>query len=190
MKLKDPKKTELIYAATLRLVKQHGLTALNMAAIGKEAKLGMGTLYVYFKSKEELINSLFKHLKQLNTARIYSSVKPNAPFKVNVKELYDNYIFNRVNFYEEHFFIEHCSGSHFLDKEARKLDESAFTGVFELLNRGKSELLVKEIDNALLIAHMMGSANELVNFCMQQKIKINKSFLDKTFSLCWDSIKK
>ncbi len=188
MKLKDPDKIQLIYNATLKLVKESGLAALNMAAIGKEAKLGMGTIYVYFKSKEELINSLFHSLKRLNTQRIYATLTPDAPFKINMKELFDNYIINRIDYFEEHFFVEQCSNSHYLDAESRQLDEEAFHGVFELLDRGKKELLVKDMDNAVLTAHMMGSANEIVALCMKQKIKITKAFLDGAFTLCWDSI--
>ena len=190
MKLKDPEKIELIYKATLKLVKTNGLAGLNMAAIGKEAKLGMGTMYVYFKSKEELINSLFKKLKGLNTTRIYSTIEPDAPFKVNMKKLFDNYIKNRIDYFEEHFFVEQCSNSHFLDAQSKKLDEAAYLGVNELLNLGKKELLIKEMDNALITAHMMGSANEIVTLCMKQKIKITTSFLNQAFSLCWDSIKR
>lgn len=190
MKRKDPDKVQFIYGATLRLVKANGLAALNMAAIGKEAKLGMGTIYVYFKSKEDLINSLFKRLKRLNTERIYAVIKPDAPFKVNMKDLFENYIKNRIDFFEEHYFVEQCSNSHYLDAESRKLDEAAFTGVFELLNKGKAELLVKDLDNAMITAHMIGSANELVTLSMKNKLKITKSFLNEAFSLCWDSIKR
>jgi AcrR family transcriptional regulator len=190
VKLKDPDKIELIYKSTLKLVKENGLAALNMAAIGKQSKLGMGTMYVYFKSKEELINSLFKKLKGLNTNRIYSTINPNAPFKLNMKELFDNYIKNRIDYFEEHFFVEQCSNSHFLDAQSKKLDEAAYIGVNELLNKGKKELLIKDMDNALITAHMMGSANEIVALCIKNKIKTNKSFLDQAFSLCWDSIKR
>lgn len=189
MKLKDPDKVELIYSVTLALVKENGLAALNMAAIGKKSKLGMGTIYVYFKSKEALINSLFKKLKVINTKRIYSVIDENAPFKMNLRSLFDNYIKNRINYFEEHFFIEQCSNSHFLDKEAKMLDTAAFEGIFELLNRGKKELLIKKLDNHLMVAHIIGSANEIVNMCKKNKIKINKPILDKAFQLCWDSIK-
>jgi len=46
------------------------------------------------------------------------------------------------------------------------------------------------MDNALITAHMMGSANEIVTMCMKNKIKISKAFLDEAFLLCWDSIKR
>lgn len=188
MKLKDPDKIHLIYKATLKLVMAHGLPALNMAAIGKEAKLGMGTIYVYFKSKEELINSLFKHLKKQNTERIYAGIKEHAPFKVNMKQLFDDYIKNRMAFFEEHFFIDQAVNSHYLDQASKKLDEAAFVGLFGLLNQGKKELLLKQMDNEILTAHLLGSANELVNLMIKNHKKINKPFLNQAFSLSWDSI--
>jgi AcrR family transcriptional regulator len=190
MKLKDPEKVELIYAATLKIVRDHNLTALNMATIGKEAKLGMGTIYGYFKSKDELINSLFKKLKGLNLDRIYAGLHTDAPFKVNMKNLVDNYINNRINQYAEHYFVEQCANSHYLDSEAMAIDQTAYVRLFELLDRGKAELLVKDIDNALLAAHMVGSANELVNICIKTHRQASREFLDQAFLLCWDGIKR
>lgn len=190
MKPKDPKKIQHIYACTIRLVNKHGLTGLNMAAIGKEAKLGMGTIYVYFSSKEDLINSLFRHLKTLNTARIYKGISLNEPFKSTLRQLFDNYVLNHAQYFHEHMFIEQCVGSHYLDKESQQLDEAAYDGLFALLNRGKAEELVKHIDNGLLAAHLVGSANEMVNFCMRRCIKVNNTLLKQAFSLCWDSLQR
>jgi TetR/AcrR family transcriptional regulator, repressor of fatR-cypB operon len=190
MKLKDPEKVALIYKATLRLVEQHGLAGLTMAMIGKEASMGMGTIYVYFKSKEALINSLFKHLKGITTARLYSAIQPDKPFMVNLKKLFSQYIKDRLDFYNEHFFVEQCSNSHFLDKEALQISEDSYKGIFALLDRGKEELLVKNLDNAMLTAQMMGAANEMVNLVKKKNIKTSTAFIDNAFVLSWDSIKR
>jgi AcrR family transcriptional regulator len=190
MKMKDPDKVSLIYSATLSLVRQNGLTGLTMAAIGKEAQMGMGTIYVYFKSKEELINSLFKRLKSLNTSRIYAPIAPHAPFMLNMRQLYESYLQNRIDFYEEHFFVEQCSNSHFLDGESRRLDAAAFEGVFALLERGKQEMIVKDLDNALLTAQMMGAANEIASMIMKNNQKLTPGILEQAFILGWDSIKR
>jgi TetR/AcrR family transcriptional regulator, repressor of fatR-cypB operon len=190
VKLKDPDKIQLIYKATLTLVSQNGLTSLNMAAIGKQAKLGMGTIYVYFKSKEELINSLFLSIKQESIDRLYAVFDINAPFKLNLKALFDNYIKQRLAYFEANFFIEQCHHSHYLNKDARALDESAYTQLYMILDQGKKELLIKDIDNAFLTSHMIGAANEIVNLAMTTHLKVNKFFLDQAFMLCWDGIKK
>lgn len=55
---KGDDKLRAIAKATFTLVEQNGLSGLTMAAIAREAGLGTGTLYVYFKSKEELLVAL------------------------------------------------------------------------------------------------------------------------------------
>ena len=62
MKPKDDKKLRAITRATFALVEQTGLSGLTMAAIAREAGLATGTLYVYFKSKEDLLTGLYERI--------------------------------------------------------------------------------------------------------------------------------
>lgn len=189
VKPKDPEKINQIHAATLALVRAHGLTGLTMALIGKKAGLGMGTLYVYYTSKEALINNLFKTLKTQNTARIYKGLKNEEGFKLALKGLVINYLQNRFKYYEEHFFIEQCVHSHFLDASSRAIDEEAYIGFYALLEKGKKELLIKPLPNDLLTSFLIGGANELVNRQIHQNTKPGKTFFEQCFQLCWDTIK-
>ena len=59
----DDAKTEQIYQATLELVLKQGLSGLKMADVAAQAGLATGTVYIYFKDKDELINHLYAHLK-------------------------------------------------------------------------------------------------------------------------------
>ncbi|MES1163645.1 MAG: helix-turn-helix domain-containing protein, partial [Rhizobacter sp.] len=63
VKPKDDEKLRSIATATFALVEQTGLSGLTMAAIAREAGLATGTLYVYFKSKEELLVALYEQAK-------------------------------------------------------------------------------------------------------------------------------
>jgi AcrR family transcriptional regulator len=161
-----------------------------MAALGKEAQLGMGTIYVYFKSKEELINSLFKSLKGLNTRRIYANLDEKSPFLLCVRHLYENYLRNRIQYYEEHLFIEQCVNSHYLDEEALQLDLFAYEGLRKLLERGKQEMIVKDLPNEVLMAHMLGAAKEIANLVLHAGLELSTSFVEQAFGLCWDSIRR
>jgi AcrR family transcriptional regulator len=160
-----------------------------MAGIGKEAGVGMGTLYVYFDSKEALINTLYKELKQANTDRIYSRVQPALPFEQNLRLLYADYLANRMEFFEEHFFIDQCANLPFLDAAARKLDEQAYVGIFELLEQGKANQEVKPLDNVLLTAHMMGAANEVVNLLRAKGEPLTSAIVEQVFWLGWSGVK-
>jgi AcrR family transcriptional regulator len=52
-------KREAILAAALRLIARLGLHAAPMSAVAREAGVAAGTLYLYFPSKEAMINDLY-----------------------------------------------------------------------------------------------------------------------------------
>jgi len=70
VKLKDEEKIKAIYSATLRLFETQGIAGINMANVAKEAGIATGTVYIYFKSKEELLNTLFKETKIRSAEKI------------------------------------------------------------------------------------------------------------------------
>jgi AcrR family transcriptional regulator len=190
MKPKDPEKVQSIYKATLALVEQCGLTGLTMAAIGKEAGIGMGTLYTYFESKEALINALFKTIKGGHTERIFAELDMGAPYPLIVRKVFLNYLRNRIQFHSEHFFLDQALGSHFLDDDARQMGEAAYAALFSLLDQGKVAHLVKPLPNPLLAANLVGAANELANLVIARQAQLDQQFVDDAFTLCWDSIKR
>ena len=52
-------KREAILAAAVRLIARLGLHATPMSAVAKQAGVAAGTLYLYFPSKEAMINALY-----------------------------------------------------------------------------------------------------------------------------------
>jgi len=62
-------KRERILAAAERIFARHGFFASKVAEIAKEAGVADGTIYLYFKSKDELLISLFEdRMAQVNDA--------------------------------------------------------------------------------------------------------------------------
>ena len=55
----SPDKREAILAAALHLIAKLGLHAAPMSAVAREAGVAAGTLYLYFPSKEAMINALY-----------------------------------------------------------------------------------------------------------------------------------
>ncbi|QLB12289.1 TetR family transcriptional regulator [Bisgaardia hudsonensis] len=54
--------TEQIFAATERLMEVSGLHCLSMHKIAKEANISVGTIYLYFKNKDELLEQFARRL--------------------------------------------------------------------------------------------------------------------------------
>jgi AcrR family transcriptional regulator len=49
---------EEILSAALKLMGQHGVYGLNVDMVAKETQLAKGTIYLYFKSKEDIFSTL------------------------------------------------------------------------------------------------------------------------------------
>jgi TetR/AcrR family transcriptional regulator, fatty acid metabolism regulator protein len=62
-------KRERILAAAERIFARHGFFAARVSEIAKDAGVADGTIYLYFKSKDDLLISLFENrMKQVNAA--------------------------------------------------------------------------------------------------------------------------
>src|SRR6476659_1924622 len=60
-------KRERILAAAERIFARHGFFAAKVSDVAKEAGVADGTIYLYFKSKDDLLISLFeRRMLQLN----------------------------------------------------------------------------------------------------------------------------
>ena len=70
----------LVFAAAEAVIAREGFERATMQEIAREAGCAAGTLYIYFKSKEELLNELVaRHLRQLEAAyRRLAAETPDA----------------------------------------------------------------------------------------------------------------
>lgn len=62
MRQSETDMAELIFAATERLMARDGLNNLSMHKIAKEANISAGTIYLYFKNKDELLEQFARRV--------------------------------------------------------------------------------------------------------------------------------
>ena len=189
MKIRDDNKINDIYAATLKLVKANGLAGITMQAVAKEAGIATGTLYIYFANKDELILRLFNICVKNIASNIFSNYNPAGPFKVGFRTIWENLLQQRVSRFEESIFIEQCFHSPFIDEDTKITLKKMFEPMLKLLQQGKEEHLIKNIDTFWLMAFVSGTVNEMAKRIIYFNKKSTKDILDINFQLCWDGIK-
>lgn len=189
MKPKDEGKIEEIFAATLQLVKEEGLSGITMNMIAKKAGFATGTVYTYFENKEELIVKLFDKCLHNYMHDYFTGFDPAAPFKVAFHTIWMNLFRYSTEQFNDLIFIEQCFHSPFISEETRKATKDKFLPWRELIERGKKEKLIKQIDSTWLMIFVRGSVRELVKHCAYNQVKITKEFRETMFEMCWDGIK-
>lgn len=189
MKPKDDKKTEQIFSATLRLVKEHGLAGITMSDIAHAAKIATGTLYIYFSGKDELINDLFTECRKASAAIYFMNYDPAMPFKIGFKTIWMNLLKHRIEKFEEAVFLDQCYHSPFITESTREITSSLLQPLYKLMERGKQEHLIKDLDTFLLLTFMVGSISEVVKYSCYSGRKLTVPVINNVFNLCWDGLK-
>ena len=86
-----------ILAAAKKLISRKGFNKTTMGDIAAEAELSPGTLYIYFKNKEELFTSLSIRILQFLYIRVEQAIKtgnknPEKKLENLIEAIYDQYI--------------------------------------------------------------------------------------------------
>lgn len=190
MRIKDSDKIEIIFQASLNLIFEFGLAGLTMAKIAKEAGLATGTLYIYFRNKQELINELYLSLRRDSVERFLKGYSDDLPFKIAIKTIWVNYLKHRIEHYKESVFLEQYYRSPFISDEHKALAELMKAPVHKIIERGKKEMLIKnDVDNEMLFLSMLGFIRELADEHVAKVYELNEEKIEKAFLLSWDTIK-
>lgn len=86
----DDKRTAILDAA-LRLFAERGNLSAPTSAISKEAGVAEGTLFTYFKSKDDLLNQLYRHLRA-GFDRILDDYPYQADARTRLRHVWDQFI--------------------------------------------------------------------------------------------------
>ncbi len=188
MKPKDEKKLQAIFDATLKLTGQEGIVGLTMSKIAKTAKIGIGTLYVYFESKEELVNELYRELKTKGTLSMIDDLK-ELPVKPQLMEIWKKTLQYRVENHAQMVFMEQFLMSPFISEESRGVSHRFTTYLGELLESGQQQMIIKQADEAILMNLLSGYSRQLASHLVATKTPLTEALIDQSFSVCWDAIK-
>jgi AcrR family transcriptional regulator len=188
VKPRDTKKTEKIYKATLQLVMEKGVAGITMSDIARKAKMATGTLYIYFKNKEDLVNALFIACRTASAGIYFTDYDPGASFKECFKTIWMNILRHRTERFEEAVFLEQCYHSPFVAEGNKETSKQLFQPLFALMERGKKEKIIKETDTIMQLTFMIGSINEMVKYLHYHKRTLTKPMTQSAFEMCWDGL--
>ena len=189
MRSKDEDKEGAIYQATVQLSGEVGLSAITMNDIAKEANIATGTLYIYFKNKEELITKTYEHLKGKSINTVMSRFDEKKPYPIMMKTLLLTFLKYSVDNQGEIAFLEQVKHSKYI-KDIPEERLAVFDKPMEqLLNEGKRQLLIKEVDNRILLAVIHGITEQFAKLFSDNKLELNQKNIDTIFYVCWGALK-
>ena len=189
MKPKDDDKQHAIARATLALVERVGLSGLTMAGIAREAGIATGTLYVYHRSKEELLNALYEQVKGALVALIDAGIDPATPFRSRFQQNWTRLVRHRLAHYPETVFMDQYYNSPWFSEASRQFSARFAAGCLRFFDDARAQQIVKDVPTMLLAASFFGSVRDTANLLRSGDLQDNDAALAQAFGLCWDGLK-
>ncbi len=189
MRTKDESKIDSIYKATLQLVKERGLAGITMSDISKAASLATGTLYIYFKNKEELIKALFATCREQSAAAYFAGVDNDLSFEEKMKRLFFNIVKYKMTHFEVSAFLEQSYHSPFVCVTDLKKKQKALNPLFELVEEGIEKKKIKDVEPEMVITYLFGIVNEMVKKAYFSNKKLSNESIEKVYGMFWDGIR-
>ena len=76
-----------IQEATMRVIARKGMAAATMQEIADEAGVAKGTIYLYFRDRDELVEKTFDSAMQALMARIDAALEQDVPFDEKLRAM-------------------------------------------------------------------------------------------------------
>ncbi|RFS16075.1 TetR/AcrR family transcriptional regulator [Emticicia sp. C21] len=191
MRAKDENKEILILESALKMIARIGLAGLKMSDLAKEAHLATGTLYIYFRDKEELIRKLYLYLLRKSSANVIQGILTNEPLKKRVNKICYNFlIYNLEGPEYGAFFEQYYRSPFFHETESVLAEETAVMQPFyELIIEGQRQGIIKETEPELLVTLICGMLETMAKVSFYSQKSISDKEWETIFSIIWDGIK-
>jgi AcrR family transcriptional regulator len=154
-------KQEAILNTALRLFTERGFFGTPTSLISKEAGVATGTLFFYFKTKEELIDTLYLRVKAEAAEAMCRSLASEPDAKAKLYRLGRNAVTWATEHPEKMKFMEQFAHSQFVSTTAQEEGMSRFLFLHDLITEGIREGSVRNYDPGLLIFMMASSLSGL-----------------------------
>jgi AcrR family transcriptional regulator len=185
-------KVEKIKTAVLKTVGEIGVAGLTMKKIALEAEISPGTLYLYYTSKDQMINKLYLELKKELAIAAFEGFELPAtiPFPAAYKTIFTNLYLYLANHPAEQVFLQQGYKSPFITDNTRKEAEVYYQPMIEMVNQAQGNgIITSNIPAQMILAFTNGVLQEAAQACLVLPTDQQSIVGDGAFEFCWNAIK-
>jgi len=183
-------KKERIFKATLDLIAKKGFHGASMLSIAMKARVAAGTIYTYFRSKEDLIDALYLYqLEQLDQA-ILKGFREDAPPEENLKNFWIHWLFYYITHPKEFLFLEQYGSSPFITKFILSRKDPRMVPAVEYLAKLKQSGYFKDLPDPILVGIFYGPIVSIAKSFIAEKKRPTMEEAERAFDACLEGIKK
>jgi TetR/AcrR family transcriptional regulator, repressor of fatR-cypB operon len=186
------KRAEVMTVA-MKLLAENGFHRVPMSMIAARANVAVGTIYLYFAGKDELITELFKELEH----KILGTLREGFPTAGPIRERF-LYLTGKIL----RFLIENPLSFRYIEqfmnspygismRRDRLLDKTGHGGLFmALFEEAIADRVVKDIPVIALFSLTIAPLIFLVRDHILGFVTLDEALIRQTTEACWDAVKR
>ncbi len=181
-------KRQRILDAALDLFEKRGFDGVAVPEIAREAGVATGTIYRHFKTKEELVNALYRHWKSAYNEQILGPV----PEGLAARETFALYWRRMAQFARRHYravrFLDLHYHAPYLDDESRAMEGIYMDTAVLFMRKGRDSGTLRDLDPALVVALLWGATTGLNKFVHDGKLVFDETTSNAMEEALWRAI--
>lgn len=185
----ETSKRDAVLDAALELFAERGFHGTAVPLVAERAKVGAGTVYRYFESKEALVNVLFRrekgHFLQALTADLPLDAAPREQFRELWRRL--------RRFAEEHpraaMFLELHHHAPYLDDQSRELESRGMELFYTFIRHFQEREVLKAVAPEVLAAVVHGAFTGVAKAAMAGQLTGVEEPFDQAERCLWEAVR-
>jgi len=181
-------KKQRILFTMLDLVVKQGVHATPMSQVARESNVAIGTIYHYFKDKEDVLCQIYKMIRKdfgSILIRKNESKLPEEIFKKYWKDLYQYYINNPTAFH----FYEHVANPPIIPLDLIEETKAYFREHADFFWNGVKEGFLKNIHVTLLVQLAYSNVVAAVDLKLNGVLPMTDKQIEAAANASWDAVR-
>jgi len=181
-------KKKRIILTMLELVVEQGVHATPMSQVAKEAGVAVGTIYHYFKNKEQIIEEIYTMICQDFGVVMMANVPEKdvkRQFEVMWLNLYNYFIGNPLAFK----FIEFVGVPPIINAEIRAKNVPHFIHIRDFFLKSILSKDLRDVHLRLIMQISFGNVISAARLKFKNELEMNAEQIEDALSISWDCIK-
>lgn len=106
MRTRDVHKEDLVRRKAIELIVQEGIEHFSMNRLARDCGISVGTLYIYYRDKEDLIIQLGREISKPFFDIMLRDFSPDMPFRTGLLQQWKNRAYYNLTYPLESAFVE------------------------------------------------------------------------------------
>jgi AcrR family transcriptional regulator len=183
----EDKRNAILDAAT-RVFAERGLTAAPTSEISKQAGVAEGTLFTYFKTKDELINALYREIKLELADAMMSGFPRKKSVRTRLRHVWDGYVNWGVKHPEQRKVLAQLQVSGMLSKASVEAGSAPFVEMQNMIRNAMEQHILRPDLPIELISKMLAALAEAAMDLIVLKPAMANKYRHGGFEIYWAGI--